>query len=83
MDILIVGKIGMGKSTTAYKLVIANQSGHECPRGQYSNEEIKETTISGFGIKEEVYLKELAVMSVEVQIIPMRKWIECIHLLVN
>ena len=66
-DIMIIGRTGMGKSTTADKLVIANPSGRDCPGEQHSNEEITKTTmsdlslwlVSSFDGEEKVRLKGL------------------------
>ena len=40
-DVLLIGKTGMGKSTTADKLVIANLTGADYSGEQYSEEEVE------------------------------------------
>jgi hypothetical protein len=45
-DIMVIGKTGMGKSTTADKLFIANPSGHNYPGGQHSNGEMTMSDLS-------------------------------------
>ena len=44
-DLMIIGKTGMGKSTTTDKLIIANPSDHDYPGGQLSNEKMAKSDI--------------------------------------